>query len=694
MYRRSFIKKSFTVAICGSIIGSGCRKHVEAVSESIDQKPNVVFLLVDDLGWADLGCYGSESYETPNIDKLASQGMLFTDAYAASPICSPTRAAIMSGKYPSRFNLTNFDGNAGPSGRLIPPDPSDYMPLNEVTMAESLKEGGYTTFFAGKWHLGHDEKYYPEHQGFDTNVAGHGYGQPGSYYFPYKHPVHTWSNVPGLEDGREGEYLTDRLTDESVKFINNIGEKPFFLYHCYYSVHTPIEPREDLENKYKAKLAMLPQSEDTPYSSLAGHKMLKSQNNSAYAAMVAAVDESVGRILAALDERGLASNTAVILTSDNGGLFRVTSNHPLKAGKAWLYEGGIRVPLIVKWPGAVKEGTRSEVPVTSTDFYPTILDMAGLPQKPAQHCDGKSLTPLLKGTGKIEREALFWHYPHYHSLGSTPSGAVRSGDYKLIENYEDSGLELYNLKEDPGEQNNLASKEKQKANELRLLLANWLKETKAAMPVPIKGAVTYPRGDPSLPNVLIIGDSISIGYTPFVVDSLAGKANVYRIPTNAQHTGVGLDNLYKWLGSVKWDVIYFNWGLHDICYRNPLSKNQGNRDKINGQLTTSPAEYADNLRQLVKQLQRCRASLIWASTIPVPDNEAGRFKSDVPKYNKIAAGIMTENNITVDDLYSYALQRIDDIQLPGGNVHFSREGSRYLAEKVADSIQSELDELK
>ncbi|MBL7106172.1 MAG: sulfatase [Phycisphaerae bacterium] len=488
MNRRTFLKN---VGAAMSVMAiPGCASGVVKTS-NVDNGPklNFIFFLVDDLGWADLGCYGSKFYETPNIDRLAAQGMKFTDAYADCPVCSPTRASIMSGKYSTRLNITNFDGLAGPSKKLKPPKTTGDLPLEELTIAEAMKQAGYTTYFAGKWHIGHEEKYHPQHQGFDINIAGHRAGQPGSYYYPYKHPVHTWSNVPGLEDGKPGEYLTNRLADESVKFLDTVGDKPFFLYHCFYSVHTPIEPRKDLAEKYKSKLEDMPKSQGPSYITVEGKKVRQVQDNPDYAAMVAAVDESIGRILSKVDQLGLGENTAIIFMSDNGGLFGVTSNLPLRAGKAWLYEGGIREPMIVKWPSVVKESSVCNQPVISTDFYPTILEMAGLKQRPSQHLDGVSLVPLLKGNGngKLDREAIFWHYPHYHSLGNTPAGAVRSGDYKLIEFYEDFNVELYNLKDDIGEKNNLAEKMPQKVNELRDILHKWRKEVNAQMPTPNPG---------------------------------------------------------------------------------------------------------------------------------------------------------------------------------------------------------------
>jgi len=423
------------------------------------RKLNIVFILIDDLGWRDLTCYGSTFYETPNCDKLASQGMKFTNAYAACPVCSPTRASIIAGKYPARLHLTDWiSGHVRPWAKLKIPDWTKYLPLEEVTIAEALEPAGYVSASIGKWHLG-GKPYYPEEQGFDLNFGGTGRGSPPSYFYPYK--------ISNITTGREGEYLTDRLTDEAVKFIERNKDKPFFLYLSHYAVHTPLQAKEAMIRKYEAKVRP-----DRP------------QKNPKYAAMVQSMDESVGRVMDKLDELGIADRTVVIFMSDNGGLAWVTSNTPLRAGKGTMYEGGIREPMIVRWPGVVKPGTVCDVPVTSVDFYPTILEIAGVKPDPKQLLDGKSIVPLLKQTGRLDRDAIYWHYPHYHPGGATPCGAVRKGDFKLIEFYEDGHVELYNLKDDIGEQHDLAAEMPEKAAELRKMLADWRKAVNAQMPTP------------------------------------------------------------------------------------------------------------------------------------------------------------------------------------------------------------------
>lgn len=428
-------------------------------------KPNIVFILVDDLGWADVGCFGSKYYETPSIDRLASRGMRFTDAYAACAVCSPTRASILTGRYPARLHLTDWipgEGDAPTHALLVPPW-RQHLPLDEITLAKALKSAGYATASIGKWHLG-GAPYYPEHQGFDLNIAGGDIGHPASHFWPYEGKTHT---VPGLQTGgREGEYLTDRLTDAAEKFIQTNQATPFFLYFAPYAVHLPLQAKPEALAKYQAK------------------NPSDGQRNPVYAAMVENVDESVGRLWRKLEILGLEERTVMVFMSDNGGLWpQATSNAPLRAGKGHPYEGGIREPLIIRWPGATPPGSTCHVPVCSVDFFPTLLEIAGV--KSPGPVDGVSLVPLLQQSGSLPREALFWHYPHYWN-GDTvrPSGAVRAGDWKLIEFYEDMRVELYNLREDLGEVRDLAQSKPEKAAELRERLHRWRREVDAQMPSP------------------------------------------------------------------------------------------------------------------------------------------------------------------------------------------------------------------
>jgi arylsulfatase A-like enzyme len=470
-FPRLFVRAVLVLLLHLLVIGSSAQAAT---------RPNFVFILADDFGWRDLGCYGSTFHETPNIDRLASQGMRFTDAYAACSVCSPTRASILTGKYPARLHLTDWlPGRVDkPDQKLKRPMILTQLPLEETTIAEALKEAGYTTGFIGKWHLGAKE-YFPDKQGFDVNIAGCDKGHPPSYFSPYK--------IPTLSDGPKGEYLTDRLTDEALKFIEESKEKPFLLYLSHYAVHNPQQAKSELIQKYKAKAAKLPPLAGPEFLPEGRNQARQVQNQPIYAAMVQSLDESVGRILDQLMKLGLDKNTVVIFTSDNGGLSTYegapTSNVPLRAGKGWPYEGGVREPLLVKWPGKTKPGSVSHEPIVSTDYYPTLLEMAGLPARPKQHVDGKSFVSLLKGEKMLER-SFFWHYPHYSNQGGGPCGTVRQGDWKLIEWYEDMRVELFNLREDLSEKKNLATSRPEKVAALREQLHAWRTKLDAAMPTP------------------------------------------------------------------------------------------------------------------------------------------------------------------------------------------------------------------
>jgi arylsulfatase A-like enzyme len=449
--------------------------------------PNIVFFLADDLGWRDAGCYGSTFYETPNIDRLAKQGMRFTSAYAACPVCSPTRASIMTGKYPARLGTTDYFGAPQPevlqarpkyNKPLLPAHYLAHLPLQETSVAKALREGGYATFFTGKWHLG-GAGFLPEDHGFDINIGGFQAGSPASYFSPYKNPK--------LPDGPVGEHLDDRMAAESVKFLEHVGGKPFLLYHAFYSVHIPLQAKKELIAKYEAKRTRL--AGKGPLFEADGQAHVRQiQEHAVYAAMIESMDHGMGQVLDALDRLGLAGNTIVFFMSDNGGLSTAegspTSNLPLRAGKGWLYEGGIREPMIVRWPGVVKPGSSSGAPVISTDFYPTILEMAGLPPRPKQHLDGVSLVPVLQETGKLAERPLYWHYPHYSNQGGRPGSVVRLGDWKLIEFFEDHRVELYNLQEDLGEKHDLAAERAGKAAELRKRLQAWREAVGARLPTP------------------------------------------------------------------------------------------------------------------------------------------------------------------------------------------------------------------
>ncbi len=433
-------------------------------------KPNVVFLLVDDLGWADFGCYGAKFYETPNIDKLAAQGMRFTHAYSACTVCSPSRAAILTGCYPARIHLTDWiAGHKKPQARLKIPDWKMKIDHERILLPEALKEGGYATGFFGKWHLMPDgaadfSKHYPTDHGFDCNIGGREWGQPkgpGKYFAPF--------GMPNL-NGKPGEFLTDALTDQALAFMEkHAPSTPFFLYLSYYTLHSPLMAPADLEAKYRKKA----QGFDNRKKELL---------NPQRAGMVECLDRSVGRIRAKLDELGLTENTIIILTGDNGGDHQEVTGG-LSQFKGFSHEGGVRVPLIAQWSGKIPTATICEKPVIGTDFYPTILDLTGLPARPEQHADGLSISSLLRNpSASLSREAIYWHYPHYHR--TNPYGAIRKGDWKLIEFFEDGSTELYDLKADPFEKNNLAKAEPERAESMRSDLVAWRKSVAAQMPTP------------------------------------------------------------------------------------------------------------------------------------------------------------------------------------------------------------------
>ena len=447
------------------------------------KRPNIVFFFIDDMGWTDLGFMGSRYYETPHIDRLAKQSMVFTDAYANAPNCAPSRACLMSGQYGPRHGVYTVGdparGNA--RHRKLVPTPNKTVLADEfVTMAEALKAGGYVSASMGKWHLGED----PITQGFDVNIAGREWGSPsgGGYHSPYKYP--------NLVNPEKGEYLTDRLTGEAEKFIDANQAGPFFLYLTHYAVHTPIQGKAELTRKYEAKAGS------------AGH------DNAAYAAMVESVDDSVGRVLAKLDALGIADETIVLFFSDNGGYQGATRNLPLRGGKGMLYEGGIREPMIVKWPGVTEAGSKCDEPVIGIDYYPTLLELAGIDKPKDYRLDGRSFAACLKdASASLNRPAIHWHFPAYlqgnpqrdgrgcrepdRPFRTTPGAAIRMGDWKLIEFFEDGGLELYNLKEDLGETENLAASNPGMTQKLHRAMLAWRTRIRAPVPTELN-----PKYDP------------------------------------------------------------------------------------------------------------------------------------------------------------------------------------------------------
>ena len=428
-------------------------------------KPNILFILIDDMGWMDLGCQGNPHLRTPNIDRFATEGVRFTDAYAPAPVCSPTRAALMTGHSPARLHLTNHlphqDRFTPPESKLLPAEMRDHLPLEYTTIAERLRdEAGYATAFIGKWHLykGREEKFAAQFQGFDINIGGCSYGGPPTFFDPYR--------IPFLSDRKQGEYLPDRLADETISFMRKQVEakKPFYVALWNYTVHWPMEAPAEFVAKWADKPKL-------------------GYNHKVYPAMLETMDLAIARVLGELERLKIEEETFVVFTSDNGPFGGVGDARPLRGDKGHLYEGGIRVPLIVRWPGKVAAGQVREDPVILTDFYPTLLEVAGLKTRKDYPGDGESLLPVLTGEGDLERDALFWHYPNFafhrdNRLGS----AVRMGDYKLIEFFEGNEVELYNLREDLGEKKNLAGGEAGRVQEMRKRLSRWREKSGARMP--------------------------------------------------------------------------------------------------------------------------------------------------------------------------------------------------------------------
>lgn len=465
-----------------------------SAADAAERKPNIIVMLADDLGWRDLSCFGSTFYETPNLDGLAKRGMRFTQAYSACQVCSPTRAAVLTGKYPPRVQVTDFIGGPQPdkkyrrNTRMLPAPYLEHLPKETTTLAESLKAAGYVTIHAGKWHLGGEEQNsLPTDHGFDVNIAGTHRGGPygrGKYLHPF--------DLPNL-DSKEGDHLPIRLAEEAIKQMKKAHAegKPFFLYHAFYSVHTPLVTTDALKAKYEAKARTV--THDGPDWIPDGARDVRQvQDHAVYGGMIEGMDTAAGMLMRALREMGVEDNTIVMFTADNGGLSTSegspTSNVPLRAGKGWMYEGGIRVPLIISWPGVTAPGSESNVPVISMDYFPTMAAAAGADPG---NVDGVNLRPVLGGDGPLPRRDLYWHYPHYGNQGGQPSGAIREGDWKLVELFDAGRTELYNIAADLSEQNNLAAEYPERVEAMRAKLRAWREEVGAKM------ATENPKFDPS-----------------------------------------------------------------------------------------------------------------------------------------------------------------------------------------------------
>lgn len=457
------------------------------------RSPNIVVIVADDLGWADLGVYGSSFHETPNLDALAADGLRFTHAYTAGSVCSPSRASILTSHYPARLGLTDWLPGQGDEAhqRLLQVRDHAALPLDEITLAEALGREGYATAHIGKWHLGR-EGHRPSDQGFDRVIGANDYGSPPTYFWPYRGGDR---DLPELTaTGEPGENLTDRLGEEAAKFIRGHRDRPFFLFLSFYAPHTPLEGKPALVEAYREKARAMSLDSADVFGSEGPHVHRVVQNQPVYAAMVETLDRAVGRVLESLESEGLSENTVVVFLSDNGGLAVLerswplqppTTNLPLRAGKGWLYEGGIRGPMMIRWPGVIAAGRVTDTPVITNDLFPTLLAAVGAAAPDsAQNDDGENLLPFLRGEDPPDREALFWHYPHYHGSGHRPSSAILLGHHKLIQWYDEDRVELYDLARDPGETRNLSSEQPALVRSLRTRLADWLADVDAQMPQP------------------------------------------------------------------------------------------------------------------------------------------------------------------------------------------------------------------
>lgn len=461
----------FIVLIFVGFLNLGWTEVDDKKAIQTDEKPNFILFWIDDLGEKDVGVYGNNFIDTPNIDNLAREGIKWSNAYSSAPVCSPTRAALMTGKSPAKVHFTGhitaISRHRHPEQSLIIP-PKDLMilPKEEVILPEALNQAGYKSISLGKWHLG-GKGYWPTDMGFDENIGGWTHGSPPSHFYPYEKADQPWNPfIPTLKGGKEGEYLTDRLTEEAIKFIQENKDQPFFVYLSHYAVHTPLQAPKNLVEKYEKKKS------ETGISSI----------NPVYAAMVESVDLNIGNVLETLEKLELEEKTVVIFASDNGAEVDIADLSPYRSGKGHLYEGGIRVPFIMRWPGHIQPGTVSDVPTISEDIYATIVDIAGKETTPGESLDGRSLVNDFSDK-EVESEEvdLHWYYPHYSPQGSNPGAAIVSNGYKLIEFYDPEKVELYNLKEDPGETHNLSNEMSSKILELQGKLRKWLHDANPIM---------------------------------------------------------------------------------------------------------------------------------------------------------------------------------------------------------------------
>lgn len=690
MDRREFLSR---IGIASAAIGVGGVSNVhETCAQSSHGRPNIILILTDDQGYGDLGCHGHPYLKTPSLDKLHGQSARFTD-FHVSPTCAPTRSALMSGRAPFKNGVTHTILER------------ERMTLEATTIAEVLKTAGYTTGIFGKWHLGDQDPYQPHNRGFDEVFihGGGGIGQafPGScadvpdnkYFDPVIRHNNTFVKTTG--------YCTDVFFQQALGWIHSHSDEPFFAYISTNAPHAPYICPEEYQKRYEDK---------------AGNK-----KTAAFYGMIDNIDDNMGLLMDKLEEWDLADNTLLIFMTDNG-----TSSGDYKADmrgrKNTVHEGGTRVPLFVRLPGTTKPGVDIDRLTRHYDLFPTLAEFAGakIPQKP--DIDGRSLAPLIKNPkAQWEDRFTFFHKGRWGKKGTAgrwsrgncdpdkakyKNFAVRNEKWRLV-----GKNELYNVQKDPGEKHNVIEQHPDIADEMLDAYDKWWEEVRPLMvneDAPLEKEhpfhVLYKkqkanRGIPEwkppkvvLPKVLIIGDSISIGYTPHVARMLEGETVVRHNKGNARHTGYGLENLNKWIGDTNWDVIHFNWGLWDLCYRNPASGTQGNRDKKNGTLTMSLKQYEKNLNKLVARLKKTGATLIWANTTYVPKGESGRIYGDDLKYNEAAKRVMKKHDVMLNDLNSLTRKFPPDLFIRSGNVHYTKSGYKKIAEQVAAKIRKAVKE--
>lgn len=693
-------------------------------AEPSPSKPNIIFLLADDLGYGDLSCYGQQKFGTPNIDRLAAGGMKFTAHYSGNNVCAPARCVLMSGKHPGHAYIRDNRGGVGIGGT----EGQEPVPAGELTLPLALKKLGYTLGGFGKWGLGPvGSSGDPNQQGFDVFFGYNCQAVAHNYY-----PTHLWSNnvqvalgnpafsahqklPPDADTNSPATYARfsgnifapDLINEQARKFLRENKDRPFFLYYPTTVPHLALQVPEDSLKEFEGKFP------ETPYPGGRGYLPHRTPR-AAYAAMITRLDREIGRLLDSVRELGLDENTIIIFTSDNGPLYDerggtdtefFNSHAGFHGRKGSYYEGGFRVPCLVRWTGKIKPDTASDRVTGFEDWLPTLLELIGAKNQTPAGIDGLSFAATLRGAKQDPRTFLYRESP-----GRGGQQAVRVGDWKLVRQNLNAGpdkparptLELYDLAKDPFETNDVAARHPGVVAKLCAIASEqhvpselWpirALDAAAVTPPPAKAAPAKKSAaakpdpamvpvvdDPALPRVLLIGDSISIGYTLDVRKLLAGKANVHRIPMNGGPTTRGLAQIDRWLGTNHWDVIHFNWGLHDVV---PMT---------NGQNQVELPAYAANLRELVAKLKATGAKLIWATTTPVPEGKVTppRKPADVPRYNEAALRVMREAGIAVNDLYAFASPRLAEIQLPA-NVHFTPEGSAQLARPVAESIAEAL----